>query len=90
MERTDIRPADIAVSRVHGTADLYLVGRVISGTAGSLALDGLVITHVSGRQNAIETGYNRRSGAQKVWLFEAPDDKGYMEAPQPHRAKPPG
>ena len=63
-----IRPGDVAVCRVNGTSDLYVIGTVSSGTVGELSLSD--VTTTVGLIHAIERGYRHRTPEERVWLFD--------------------
>jgi hypothetical protein len=66
-----VRPGDVVVCRINGTADCYVVGTVVAGQVGELSLDSISTT--TGRDRAIEWGYRgqaERRPASRVWLFD--------------------
>jgi hypothetical protein len=71
---------DVVVSRVNGTLDVYVIGTVVSGTAGYLRLHD--VSAIDGLDKAIKQGYTRRSGEHRVWLFDG-SAAGYVHATDP-------
>lgn len=59
---------DVIVCRVNGTADVYVVGTVVSGKVGELSL-GRMSTMV-GRDLALRRGYDEQAPERRVWLFD--------------------
>lgn len=64
----EIRGGDVIVCRVNGTSDFYVVGTVVSGSAGELALCGVSTT--VGQDAALGRAYHDRLHEQRVWLFD--------------------
>jgi hypothetical protein len=79
-----IRPGDVVVSRVNGTRDLYVIGIVVSGTAGQLMLRDAVTTH--GREPAIGRAYTERQDDHRVWLFDG-SATAYVKTLDPETAR---
>lgn len=75
-----IRPGDLVVSRVNGTRNSYVIGTVVSGTAGELMLRDASTTN--GRELAIERAYAGREGDHCVWLFDG-SAAAYVRTPDP-------
>ena len=75
-----IRPGDVVVSRVNGTRDFYVIGTVVSGTAGHLTLRDSVTTN--GRAPAIGRAYSERHQDHHVWLFDG-SASAYVKTPDP-------
>lgn len=65
-----VRVGDVVVSRVNGTSDLYVIGRVAAGTVGELSLSA--VTTMVGLAPAIAQGYRDRTPDERVWLFDGP------------------
>jgi hypothetical protein len=63
-----IRGGDVIVCHVNGTADLYVIGTVVSGYVGELSLRGVSTT--VGQRAALDRAYDDRSHDQRVWLFD--------------------
>lgn len=79
-----IQPRDMVVSRVNGTRDHYVVGRVETSSTTDDGLTLIDIQPMSGREAAIERAYARLDTERKVWLFDGLDasDLAYDEAPK--------
>ena len=59
---------DVIICRVNGTADVYVIGTVISGTVGELCLHRL--STMVGRELALRRGYDEQVRERRVWLFD--------------------
>jgi hypothetical protein len=59
---------DVIVCRVNGTADVYVIGTVVSGTVGELSLCRM--STMVGRELALRRGYDDQVREQQVWLFD--------------------
>ena len=59
---------DVIVCRVNGTADVYVIGTVVSGTVGELSLRRM--STMVGRDLALRRGYDERVRERQVWLFD--------------------
>jgi hypothetical protein len=59
---------DVIVCRVNGTADVYVVGTVVSGTVGELSLQRT--STMVGRDLALRRGYDEQAHERHVWLFD--------------------
>ena len=59
---------DVIVCRVNGTADVYVVGTVVSGRVGELSLRRL--STMVGRDAALGRGYDEQNDGRQVWLFD--------------------
>jgi hypothetical protein len=79
MDRS-ILAGDVVVCRVNGTSDLYVIGRVATGSVGGLSLSD-VTTRV-GLLQAIEHGYRDRTPEERVWLFDGAAP-GYVKTSAP-------
>jgi len=71
---------DVVVSRANGTRDVYVIGTVVSGTAGYLRLHGA--SAIDGLDSAIKQGYTRCLAEHRVWLFDG-SAAGYVHATNP-------
>jgi hypothetical protein len=58
---------DVIVCRVNGTADVYVIGTVVSGTVGELSLRRM--STMVGRDLALRRGYDEVR-ERHVWLFD--------------------
>jgi hypothetical protein len=61
---------DVIVCRVNGTADVYVVGTVVSGTVGELSLQRT--STMVGRDLALRRGYDEQAHERHVWSSTAP------------------
>ena len=77
-----IHAGDVVVCRVNGTYDQYVIGTVVSGTAGHLMLRDTLTTN--GRDRAISRGYTQRKDNRRVWLFDG-SAAAYVRTPEPKR-----
>ena len=59
---------DVIVCRVNGTADVYVIGTVASGTVGELSLRRM--STMVGRERALRRGYDEQGDERHVWLFD--------------------
>lgn len=75
-----ISVGDVVVCRVNGTSNLYVIGTVAAGNIGDLSLVG--VTTMVGRSQAITYGYQNRTPAECVWLFDGAAS-GYVKTVAP-------
>jgi hypothetical protein len=73
----EIHAGDVVVSRVNGTADLYVIATVLSA-AGDLDLHG--VRAMRGQEAAISCAHGQRSSDRDVWLFGG-SAAAYVKAP---------
>jgi hypothetical protein len=66
---------DVIVCRVNGTADVYVIGTVVSGTVGELSLPRM--STMVGRDLALRRGYDEVR-ERHVLLFDG-DAAGYVK-----------
>ena len=59
---------DVIVCRVNGTANVYVIGTVESGTVGDFSLRGM--STMVGRAPALLRAYDEHGLGQHVWLFD--------------------
>ena len=62
----EIHAGDVVVSRVNGTADLYVIATV-SSAAADLALQGVMA--IKGQEAAVIRAHEQLASTHSVWLF---------------------
>ncbi len=79
QDRT-IRAGDLVVCRVNGTADVYVIATVVSGSVGGLVLCG--VSTMLGQRSALWHAYEQRENEGRVWLFDGAA-AAYVETASP-------